>query len=224
MTGNILRDFFVITVSRCLIEYWECFLDFPIVRLVQKIVMSLFYMSQLGTIYLGLFIFFAGIIGNIGNIIIFASVRNYRTNASTFYYLVDSIQNIFLLVIDVGLRVLSDGFELEFGRNSNVWCKARRFFSVTFGFISLVYACLATINQFFATSPNVRLRNWSNIKWAHRAVVLVIIICCLHGIPYLVFANISPTSGVCVITNVAFQVYVPLFIVVVLTFIVSTLR
>jgi hypothetical protein len=80
---------------------------------------------------------------------------------------------------------------------------------------------LATINQFFATSPNIRVRNLSNIKWTYYIVIVVIIICCLHGIPYAVFANLSPITGICIYTNSVFAVYASLFIFVALTVIVS---
>ncbi|CAF1322373.1 unnamed protein product, partial [Adineta ricciae] len=175
--------------------------------------MLLVYVSQQGTICYGLFIFIIGVVGNAINIFIFGSVHKYRTTVSTFYYLIGSIVNFILMFTNVGMRIIYDGFVFEPGSNSNAVCKIRRFCNITFGMMSLCFSCLATIDQYFATSPNVRIRNCSNIKWAHRITIIVIIICCLHGIPYLIFANLSPVTGVCRYIDAIFEVYVPLFIV-----------
>jgi hypothetical protein len=162
-----------------------------------------------------------GVIGDGINILIFASVRSYRTTVCTFYYLISSMVNITILLVNVSIRVAFDGYALELGRTSNVLCKARRYFSGVLSAIPLCYACLAIIDQFCVTSANNRLRNLSSIKWAHRIVIIVLIICFLYGIPYLIFDNLDPISGVCLYMSPVFAIYVPLFIVIVLTIMVS---
>ena len=162
-----------------------------------------------------------GVIGNAINILVFASVRSYRTTVSTFYYLISSIVNIIILLVNVGMRVAFEGIVVELARTSNAACKARRYLSGVLSAIPLVYACLAIIDQFCVTSADIRIRNWSSIKWAHRIVIIVIIICFLYGIPYLLFGNLSPISGACVYTNPVFAIYVPLFVVIVQSIMVS---
>ena len=74
------------------------------------------------------------------------------------------------------------------------YCKCQAFLIQIFIATSLTGLCLATIDQFFVTSQSAYLRRFSNIKWAHRIVLIVIIVCCLHGIPFLLFYNISPIT------------------------------
>lgn len=162
-----------------------------------------------------------GVIGNAINVLIFASDRSYRTTVCTFYYLIASIQSIITLSINVGIRVAFDGFSVELGRTSVASCKVRRYCAGVFSLIPLCFACLAAIDQFFATSSDVRVRNLSSIKWAHRIAIIVIISCCLYGTPYIIFANLAPNTGICIYTNTIFQVYVPLFVVLVLAITVS---
>lgn len=178
-------------------------------------VTSFLYLNRQCIIYFGLFIIIPGIIGNTINIIVFVSARNYRTTPSTFYYLVDSILNALIMLIVVGPRLLYDGFAIELGLTSNMLCKFRRYFSGMLSFTSLFYKCLAAIDQFCATSSTVRIRNWSNIKWAHSIVIIVFVVGCLYGIPYFLFGNLVPNTSVCVYTDNVFQVYVPLYIFIV---------
>jgi hypothetical protein len=155
------------------------------------------------------------------NILIFASERNYRTAPSTFYYLVGSIQNIIVLAVNLGSRVASDGFVVELSGTSNTWCKIKRFCNATFGTTSLYYACLATIDQFFVTAASARLRNWSNIRWAHRITIVSTIFWFLYNIPWLMFANISPVNDMCLYTNKIFAAFASLYLVIVLSFMTS---
>lgn len=184
-------------------------------------VMSFIYISQQCVIYLGIIMIIVGVIGNTINILVFTSVRNYRTTPSTFYYLIGSIQEVIVLLVNVGMRVAFEGFVLELGRTSPALCKIRRYLYGVLSAIPLCYACLATMDQFFITSSNIRIRNLSSIKWAHRIVIIVIIICSLYGIPYILFADLSPATRMCIYVDTVFAVYVPLFVVLVLCITVS---
>jgi len=50
------------------------------------------------------------------------------------------------------------------------------------------------------------------MKRAHRIVIIVIIISCLHGIPTALFRNISPISNTCVNTNAVYAIYIPIYL------------
>jgi hypothetical protein len=63
------------------------------------------------------------------------------------------------------------------------------------------------IDQFLVTSRIVYLRRCSQIKWAHRIVFIDIIVWCLHGIPVILFYDISPINNTCVNTNPGFAIY-----------------
>jgi hypothetical protein len=174
--------------------------------------MSLVDIGQEITIYLGFLVVIIGVIGNGMNIFVFSTFRPYRRTPCTFYFLVGSIHNIAFLAIDLISRIVSAGFGFDITRTSISWCKIREFSLFTLGLISLTCSCLATIDQFFATSQNTILRRFSNIKWAHRIALIVIIICCLHGTLPLVFFNISPGNNMCVNVNTGFGIYIRVYL------------
>jgi hypothetical protein len=169
--------------------------------------MSLSYIGEQITIYGGFFIVIVGIVGNGINILVFSSVHNYRRTPCTFYFLIASISNIADITINLISRIVMVGYGIDLTRTSTSWCKIRQFCLFTLSLITLTCSCLATIDQYFATSQSAYLRRFSNIKWAHRIVMIVIIIWCLHGIPVLLFYNISPITTTCVNTNNSYAVY-----------------
>ncbi|CAF0817910.1 unnamed protein product [Adineta steineri] len=178
--------------------------------------MSLLHIAQNFTVYGGLVLLVAGVVGNTISIYIFSSVGTYRTVPCGFYFMVESIFNILYILINLTSRIVSVGFGYDLTATSVVWCKARNFFIATLGLVTFTCSCLATIDQFFATSRSVSLRQCSNLKWAHRIVLIAIIVWCLHGIPFLIFYDIIPTSKSCGSTSKTLTTYVPIFVCVLL--------
>jgi hypothetical protein len=110
-------------------------------------------------------------------------------------------------------RILSVGYGIDLTRTSITWCKMKSFIGVSISLISLSFSCLATIDQFFATSQSAYLRRFSNIKWAHRIVFIVNIIWCFYGIPVLLFYDISPITKSCVVSNSAYTIYFTIYVI-----------
>jgi len=169
--------------------------------------MSLLYISEQMTISGGIILFVTGIFGNSINILIFGNDRTYRRTPSSFYLLVVSILNDLYIIINLSSRIVSDGYGIDLTRSSIIWCRTRQF---AIGFLSLSSfscSCLATIDQYLVTSRDVYFRHLSKIKLAHRTVMIVIIVWCLHGIPTFIFFDISPLTKTCEVTNTAYQIY-----------------
>ena len=185
--------------------------------------MSLTNIGQQITIYVGTCLFLIGLIGNLINIFVFLTVRQYRKTACTFYFLISSISNLIYLSVNLPTRILSTGFSYDSTRTSNVWCKCRQFGIFTFPLITLTCSCLSTIDQYFATSQNVRLRRLSQIKLAYKIVCCVILIYCLHGIPIILLYNISPVSSTCTQTNAYFSRYSIFYLLGLITTIPSSI-
>ena len=173
---------------------------------------SLTYIGNLFTIYGGYFILLIGIFGNGMNILVFLSKRTYLTTACTFYFLIASIINVIYTSIGLIPRIMSLGYGIDPTRTSEIWCKIRQFLIITTNSITLTCSCLATIDQFLATSQNASLRRCSNIKWTHRIVFIIIIIWCLHGIPIILFRDISPATNTCINTSDAYTIYMSIYI------------
>ncbi|CAF1420530.1 unnamed protein product [Adineta ricciae] len=174
--------------------------------------MSLLYVSQQTTIYAGCSLAFIGILGNSMNILVFSTVPSYRTTSCTFYFLISSIFNIAYIVINLISRIVSAGFGIDPTRTSLAWCKTRQFCLFTLSLVTITCSCLATIDQYFASSQNVRIRRWSNIRWARRIVVIIIIIWCIHGIPPALYSDISPTTKACGNMNARYADYIPFYL------------
>ncbi len=138
--------------------------------------MSLPYIGQQITIYGGFFLLIAGVVGNGINILVFSSVHEYRRTPCTFYFLCASIYNLIYISTGITSRIVMSGYGIDLTRTSTSWCKMRQFIAVSTILRSLTCSCLATIDQFFSTSQSVHLRRFSNIKWAHRIVIIVTLI------------------------------------------------
>jgi len=178
--------------------------------------MSLSYIGDQLDIYGGFFFFITGLFGNGMNIFIFSSVRTYRTNPSTFYFLIGSIINVIYIIVNLTVRIVSACFGINLVSTSLIWCQMRAFIIGSLSPISFTCSCLATIDQFLATSQNGNLRHRSNIKSARVIVIIVIIIWCLHGIPVFLYYNIPPITYGCASTNPGYGAYVAVFVSVII--------
>ena len=171
--------------------------------------MSLPYIGQQITIYGGFFLLIAGVVGNGINVLVFSTVRAYRTTPCTFYFLCASIYNIIYLSLPLTTRIFITGFAINSIRTSTNVCKIRLFIGVGMILTSLTCSCLATIDQFFSTSQSAHLRRFSKIKWAYPIVIIITIIWLSHGIPFLFFFNISPVTSACISTDYDYSIYYP---------------
>jgi hypothetical protein len=109
--------------------------------------------------------------------------------------------------MNLTIRILSDGYEIDITGTSNIWCKIRQFLLVTLAIISINFSCLAVVDQFLVTSKSAYLRRCSQIHWAHRIVIITIVIWCLHGILVLLFFDVSLIDKTCLINNAVFAIY-----------------
>jgi hypothetical protein len=179
--------------------------------------MSLADINQQMTIYVGFFIIVLGLLGNGLNVFIFSSVRVYRTTPCSFYFLVGSIGNMLYLLINVTTRIISVGYGWDLAGIAVVWCKVRTFCLITISLIIFSCSCLATIDQYLVTSQRPHLRHGSQLKWAHRLVLAVIVFWCLHSVPILVFYTIPLESSRCMCVNSAYAIYISVCILVLIT-------
>jgi hypothetical protein len=175
------------------------------------IISTLSYVSQHITIYGGSIIFFGGIIGGLLNIIVFLSLRTFRENSCAFYLIVMSFVNIGNLMTGLLSRIIISGFGIDWTLISPFYCKFRWYY-IQFGVLtSFTCTCLATIDQYLATSARLRWRQWSHIKIVHRLTTIFILVWLFHGIPYLIYFDLiqSPTTGkiTCSSKNLIFQQY-----------------
>jgi len=110
--------------------------------------------GQVIVIYGDLLLLVAGVIDNGMNILVFASIRSYRTTPCTFYFLITSIPNMIYLLSILLIRIIGTVLAIDLSRISIVWCKSRIFLIGICSLTSLACSCLATVDQFFMTSQS----------------------------------------------------------------------
>jgi hypothetical protein len=162
--------------------------------------------SKIYAISVYFIILIGGLIGNIWNIFLFNGLKIYRRNQCAFYLIAASIADFLLLLIALSFRIADYGFGYNPEQSSLVWCKIRETIVPAFSLMSFSSICFAAIDQYLSTHYNPWLRQLSTLKLAHRLVYTAMIIWTLHGIPFLIFFEIRPTSG-CSIYNVGFLRY-----------------
>jgi hypothetical protein len=182
---------------------------------------TLAFASQQVAIYIGLFIFIAGIIGGPLVLIVFLSLRTFRQSSCAFYLILMSFINTIHLFTGLLTYIMINGFGINWTDMSLFYCKFRPFYVQLCVLTSLTCFYFATIDQFLATCANPRWHQWNNIRFARSIMIGAVIVWILHGIPFLLYynhtllPNTSKTS--CVITNVFFQKYQNVFYGCILT-------
>lgn len=163
------------------------------------------YFVQQVTIYMGIPILFAGIIGEILNCIVFLSLKTFRENTCAFYLIIMSFVNIGQLLSSLLPRIMITGFNVDWTEMSSWYCKFRVYILQLCTLMSYTCMSLATIDQFFATCSNSRWQQLSNIKLARILSIIFLLIWLCHGIPYLIYLNIiiipSTNTVYCSLTN-----------------------
>jgi hypothetical protein len=177
------------------------------------------FIVQEVSIYFGFPILIGGTIGNILNIMVFLSLRTFRQRSCVFYLIVMSIVNIGQLTTGALARIMTSGFNTDWTQTSLFFCKLRYFIFPATSLISFTCICLATIDQYLATSFRPRWQQWSNIKIARRLTIFFVILWTLHGIPYLIlFEQVNSSNKItCLASSPIFLQYRSYFISLILT-------
>ncbi|CAF1292771.1 unnamed protein product [Adineta steineri] len=166
---------------------------------------SLNFAGRQIVIYGGIFVFIVGILGGLLNTTVFLSLRTFRQSSCAFYLTIMSIMNIVQLLTTTLSRIISNVYNNDGTDASLFYCKFRFYLPVVCIIISLTCFCLATFDQYCATSSRLYLQQLCNIKLARRLVMIFSLIWILHGIPFLIlFEHVSsPITGkiTCTLTN-----------------------
>jgi hypothetical protein len=136
-------------------------------------------------IYGGLSILSLGLVGSFLNTVVFLSLQTFRQNSCAFYLTIMSVVNIGQMLTGFMSRIAINGFDVDWTETSLFYCKFRYFAFQTCALLSVTCICLATIDQYCATTSRIAWQQWSNVKTAHRLVIIAALLEFAHGIPYL---------------------------------------
>ena len=139
------------------------------------------------TIYFGIPVPVAGVIGAILNIIVFLSLRTFRKNSCAFFLIVMSFVNIGQLLTGLLSRIMIGGWDLDFTERSSAYCKFRYYCLQVCTLTSYSCMCLATIDQFLATSLRPQWQQFFTIRRAKFLSLVVFLVWMCMAFPLLHF-------------------------------------
>ena len=153
-----------------------------------------------------------GTFGNLFNIIIFTR-PSLRINPCSLYFLVGSINNLFVLYVAVLTRFLINNWGIDPTATNNALCKLRNIFVFPNLCIILWLIVLASIDRYFSSSQNVRLRQLSSLPKARKAIILTIILIYLMHAHMLIFYKSDISGGVfaCTIFSREYNIFFQFF-------------
>ncbi|CAF0863018.1 unnamed protein product [Adineta steineri] len=156
---------------------------------------------RLFTLYSTCFIVILGIIGNILNILVFNTLKLFRGNPCSFYFTFESIMNIGSLITALILNTITITRTTD-----TISCKIQSMLIEIFIPLSLTTVCLASIDQFFSTSPIAYFRQWNTLKSSRLYTCIAVCIWILHSIPIGIFSY-SYMRIICILSDLKFIHY-----------------
>ena len=140
------------------------------------------------------FILIVGTVGNSLNIIIFLSLKTFRKNPCAFCLLVLSVSDNGMLLFSTIPNILNNISRHYSGRSALFTCKLSMCFGQTFALLSHCLMCYAAIDQCISTSMSERFKGMT-IRLIRRLILLSILLCILHGIPFLLYFDAQTLPG-----------------------------
>lgn len=155
-------------------------------------------------------ILFAGIIGNLCNIIIFTSLRKFRKCPGAFYICAESIVSIGVLFFGTALRIAEEIFSFSADRISLIWCKMRVPITQWCVLVVVSLVNFAVFDQYFSTSLNPDVRQRSTIKLGIYLTSIATLFWFVYIIPFAIFYDIKLMFG-CHLTHAGMIKYYVFF-------------
>ncbi len=101
-------------------------------------------------IWFGSFLWIAGNIGCIGNMIVFRS-RTFRDRACSIYLFAASLSDLHYFNFVLLTRILQNGFQISLMNRYTIVCKLRQFSTIWGNVITLTFFSFATIDRLLST-------------------------------------------------------------------------
>ncbi|CAF1119295.1 unnamed protein product [Adineta steineri] len=176
---------------------------------------------QLATEYIAIAIGFpiliAGIIGNFLNILVFLTLGNYKTNASSFYMLAKSIFDLSALIFGLIGHILIQGFRSS-AMTSETWCRIRIPLLYISSLSSYTCLCLQSIDSFLCSSRNAVLRQQSTVQRGRYLILGFLFLWFCNECPYYFMQQLSIIPNWrCQTTNTLYAQYRSYFTILTLS-------
>ncbi|CAF1512217.1 unnamed protein product [Adineta ricciae] len=169
----------------------------------------LFYIRSQFATYVSIPICILCSISELFSIIVFLSLKTFRQSSCAFYLMIMSVFNFIRLVFGTSLIIISTAFPINWTPVLLYYCQLRTSIIGLCYLGAITTLCLAVIDQYFATSARPQWQRWSNIKFAHRLVLIITIIWAFHASLFFIYFNQLALSNTatCIATNQIFVQY-----------------
>ncbi len=152
--------------------------------------------SQQLNIYVGIIMFILGICGCLWNILIF---RHYlfRLSSCCIYMLIGSIASLIQIIFGLLVRILTEGFQLDWTLTNIAWCKIRTYVTICASLTALSCFVWTAIDRFFSTCRQIKWRYLNSVYIAKQICILTIIVWMLATMPTLIYTIPIRTKQAC---------------------------
>ena len=130
-----------------------------------------------------------GTIGGLCNLITFTSPK-LRRSSCVFYLLCATAFQLISVLVIVPTRIALDYFGDGLEHRSIVFCKLRYYLVITLPELGTFYILFAILDRCLATSNHAHMRQWSQLKVAHRLAAITLIFSVVSNLHVFVFYTI----------------------------------
>jgi len=157
-----------------------------------------------------------GTFGNLFNMIIFTR-RSLRINPCSIYFLVGSVNNFFVIYVDLLTRYLATSWNLDPTTTNTALCKLRNIFVYASVCLVLWLVVLAGIDRFLSTSHDAGLRRLSSLPIARKIIISTTIFIFLIHVHMLIFyrSDVSDDVSICSIFSSEYNIFFNFFFLIV---------
>ncbi len=178
-------------------------------------IIELQFISRCLSLSSGFFLFVTGIVGNCLNVVTFFSMGHYKHNPCSLYMLAKALLELNALLVGLGTRILAAGFQIDWAVINRPWCTIRRCWITMNNVISFSLLAMQSIDIYLCSSSSAILRQKSNIIYARRIVIGILVLGFLHSLPFVFYQKlIVSATGVaaCNTINATYNQYQLYFI------------
>lgn len=134
-----------------------------------------------------------GIVGNSLNIIILTRPNLYQ-HACSRYFIANAACNLFYVTIILIYRLLADQYDIDPTKSSNILCKIIVYINHVGLFMAPSFVVLASIDRWCASSTNIQLRKFSNMKVARWMILFMMIFFSVFFINSAILVDLKETD------------------------------
>lgn len=127
------------------------------------------------TYYGSIIILVFGIIGCLCNFITFTAPQ-LRKNSCSFYFLIATVFELFSITFGLISRIASENLGSTLLSTSAPYCKLRAYLVSALPLVATYLVLLSSVDRCLSSSISARLRSFSQMKMAYRAVIAAILL------------------------------------------------